>query len=172
MGNTGRKVTGIFRRALDSQIIAFNPYIPDKAWDYLPHTRVTRLEHLLSQSDVISLHVTLTPETRGVISYKQPKMMKRSVLVINAARGGVINEQDLCRALDENLIWGVRLDCHEQEPPTRTRYEKLWEHPNVISLPHIGAATSKMQKETIVTAGEKLFAYARQRNDNSCYGIS
>ncbi|KIW19824.1 hypothetical protein PV08_00399 [Exophiala spinifera] len=165
MGNIGRKVAEIFRGAFQSEIVAFDPYMGAGAWPDLPHKRVTKLEDLLKVSDVVSLHVPLTSETRGLLSYEQLAMMKRSALLINAARGGIVDEADLERALADGLIWGAGLDCHEQEPPTPERYEKLWQHTNVISLPHIGAATSQTQRETATAAVENLYAYVKQREE-------
>lgn len=160
MGNIGRTVANIFRGGFESNIIAFDPYMSESAWSDIPHTRVTNIENLLRDSDVITLHVPLTPETRDLISYQRMKLMKKSAILINTARGGIVNEQDLCKALDEGLIWGAGLDCHEQEPPTKDKYEKLWTHPNVISLPHVGAATAATQRDTAVAAAERLYEYA------------
>lgn len=160
MGNIGRTVANIFRGAFDAKIIAYDPLMGEGAWSDIPHKRVKDVASVLSESDVVTLHVPLTPETRDMISYKQMKTMKRSAILINTARGGIVNENDLCRALDEELIWGVGLDCHEQEPPSKDKYELLWSHKNVLSLPHIGAATATTQRDTAMAAVERLYEYA------------
>jgi len=85
--------------------------------------------------------------------------MKRTAILINAARGGIVNEDDLGRALQEKLIWGAGLDCHEQEPPSPEKYGNLWENLNVVSTPHIGAATADTQLITATAAIDNLNAY-------------
>jgi phosphoglycerate dehydrogenase-like enzyme len=85
-------------------------------------------------------------------------MMKRNAIVINASRGGIINEADLERALAEGLIWGAGLDCHEQEPPTKEKYSALWSQ-RVVSTPHIGAATAQTQMETAKAAVDFLHKF-------------
>lgn len=160
MGNIGRTVAKMFQGAFESPIIAYDPYMPEYAWSDIPHTRVTALDDLLHRADIVTVHVPLTPATRNLISYREMDLMKRTAILINTARGGIVNEDDLPRALDEGLIWGVGLDCHEQEPPTKERYEKLWKHSNVVSLPHVGAATAQTQMETALAAVERLHAYA------------
>jgi len=160
MGNIGKTVAKIFKGGYDSEIVAYDPYMPDKAWEDLPHKRVRDLEHLLEVSDVVTVHVPLTPETRNLIGLEQMKRMKTNSLLINTARGGIVNEDDLVLALNAGYIWGAGLDCHEQEPPSKEKYQELWEHPNVISLPHVGAATAQTQMQTALAAVERLHAYA------------
>jgi phosphoglycerate dehydrogenase-like enzyme len=160
MGNIGKTVAKMFQGAFESPVIAYDPYMSADAWSDVPHTRVTSLDDLLQQADIVTIHVPLTPDTKNLIGYREMELMKRSAILINTARGGIVNEEDLPRALENELIWGVGLDCHEQEPPTKLRYEKLWNYPNVISLPHVGAATAQTQMETALAAVEKLYAYA------------
>jgi len=161
MGNIGKKVAKIFRGAFDSSIIAFDPYVSEDAWSDIPHKRVKNVDELCQDSDVLTLHVPSTPQTRDLISYRRMQLMKRSAILVNTARAGIVNEQDLCNALNDGLIWGAGLDCHEQEPPTMEKYEQLWTHPNVVSLPHVGAATATTQMETAVAAVERLYEYAK-----------
>lgn len=160
MGNIGRTVAKMFQGAFESTIIAYDPYMPEDAWSDIPHTRVTKLDDLLCKADIVTVHVPLTPATRNLISYREMAMMKSTAILINTARGGIVSEEDLPRALDEGQLWGVGLDCHEQEPPTKERYEKLWKYPNIVSLPHVGAATAQTQMETALAAVERLYAYA------------
>lgn len=71
--------------------------------------------------------------------------VKQNAILINAARGGIVDEGDLTRAIGEGYLWGAGLDCHEQEAPNHERYGALWENLNVVSTPHIGAATRQAQ---------------------------
>ena len=133
--------------------------MPDHAWDDLEHTRARTVSHVLCESDVVSVHVPLTPETRDLIRYEDMATMKSNAIIINTARGGIVNEADLLRALTDGVIWGAGLDCHEQEPPTAEKYSKLWKHPRVVSTPHIGAATAQTQMETAMAAVDKLYTF-------------
>ncbi|GME46204.1 D-3-phosphoglycerate dehydrogenase [Neofusicoccum parvum] len=158
MGNIGRTVAHIFHAAFDARIVAYDPLLPPTApaWARIPHRRVPALDDVLAAADVLTLHVPLTPATRGMLSYKQLCSMKPDAILINAARGGIVNEPDLERVLREGRIWGAGLDCHEQEPPTRERYGALWDLPNVVSTPHIGAATAEAQRTAALAAVDNL----------------
>ncbi|EUC32880.1 hypothetical protein COCCADRAFT_97509 [Bipolaris zeicola 26-R-13] len=126
MGNIGQKVARIFQGGLGCSIVAYDPLLPEDAWAGIPHTRAKSLEQVLETSDVVTLHIPLLPQTRNLIDYPQISRMKRNAILINTARGGIINEAALERALKEELIFGAGLDCHEQEPPTQERYGGLW----------------------------------------------
>lgn len=108
------------------------------------------LDDLLSQSDIVSIHAPLTPQTQYLIGYNQLKKMKPHALLLNLGRGGIIKEDDLARALDEGLIAGAALDVTEQEPtPTSSPLLNL-KHPDRIMLsPHIAFA-SKEARQTLL----------------------
>ena len=163
MGNIGRKVAQIFQGGLGCRIVAYDPLLPKDAWEDIAHTRAETLDEVLSVSDVLTLHVPLLPQTRGLISYEQLKMMKRTSILINAARGGIVQEADLERALKEGLIWGAGLDCHEHEPPTKEVYGSLWETGRVVSTPHVGAATAETQMQTAIAAVDRLYEYIKTK---------
>ncbi|KAI6808898.1 putative D-3-phosphoglycerate dehydrogenase [Hortaea werneckii] len=160
MGNIGKAVARMFHGAFAADIIAYDPYMPDDAWNDLQHTRASSVDDILVRADVLSIHVPLTPSTKGLIGYKEMQSMKSNAIIINAARGGIVDEQDLVRAVQDGLIWGAGLDCHEQEPPTKERYGKLWSTGRIISTPHIGAATSQTQMETAIAAVDRLYKFA------------
>jgi len=111
--------------------------------------KLVTLEELMSESNIISLHVPLTDETRNIIGKKELSTMKKDVLIINTARGGLIDEKALINALDGKAIGGVAIDAFEVEP-----YKgRLSEFDNVILTPHIGSYTTetriKMEIETV-----------------------
>lgn len=164
MGNIGLAVARIFRGAFNASVYALDPFVPADAWDTIPHTRVNSLDEMLPHIDVLTLHLPLTPETRNIIAWPQLQKMKKNAILINAARGGIVNEDDLIRALDQDLLWGAGLDCHEEEPPTLRRYEKLWETGKVISTPHIGAATIETQIHTATTALNRVYEYLTEND--------
>lgn len=159
MGNIGQKVAAIFQGGLGCNVVAYDPLLPKDAWSDISHTRAQTLDQLLRDSDIVTLHIPLLPQTRDLISYPQLQLMKRNAILINTARGGIVNEADLERALSEDLIFGAGLDCHEQEPPTKERYGSLWATGKVVSTPHIGAATAQTQMETAMAAVDRLAEY-------------
>lgn len=159
MGNIGKTVAKIFRGAFEAPIIAYDPFMPADAWSDLPHQRAKTVEEVLQASDVVTIHVPLTNDTRNLISLPELRMMKRTAILINASRGGIVHETDLQQGLAEGLIWGAGLDCHEQEPPTQAKYEGLWSQ-RVVSTPHIGAATAQTQMETATAAVDFLYRFA------------
>lgn len=161
MGNIGKAVARIFRGAFEAEVIAYDPFLPSDAWADVPHQRAETVEDILQNSDVITVHMPLTPQTRDLISYCQMQKMKKTAIVINTARGGIVNEADLQRALSERLIWGAGLDCHEQEPPSQEKYGGLWDL-GVVSTPHIGAATAETQIETGMAAASYLLEYTQR----------
>lgn len=160
MGNIGQRVAKIFQNGLGCSVVAYDPLLPKDAWSDIPHQRADTLEDLLRISDIVTLHIPLLPQTRNLISHRELSIMRSNAILINTARGGIVNEVDLERGLKEGLIWGAGLDCHEQEPPTKERYGGLWET-NVLSTPHIGAATTQTQMETAMVAIDRLADHIR-----------
>lgn len=100
-------------------------------------------ENLLSQSDLITLHLPLTDETRHMISHEAFQKMKDGVVFINASRGGVVDEKALLDALESGKVRAAAVDVYEKEPPDDY---SLIDHPNVLATPHIGAAAKEGQK--------------------------
>jgi D-3-phosphoglycerate dehydrogenase len=140
LGNVGHRVAK-FSRGFDMQVIAYDPYLADSRFDELGVTKVT-LETLLKTSDVVSLHVPKVKETIGMIGEKEINLMKKNVVLINAARGGIIVESALIKALEQKKISFACLDTFEVEPMTNEALRKL---ENVILTPHIGASTNEAQ---------------------------
>jgi glyoxylate reductase len=102
------------------------------------------LDELLRESDFVSLHPPLNAETRHMISDKEFKRMKRSAFVINTARGAIIDEAALTRALKEKRIAGVGLDVFEHEPKVARALLKM---PNVVAVPHLGSAVVEVREQ-------------------------
>ncbi|KAL9622950.1 MAG: hypothetical protein Q9160_002668 [Pyrenula sp. 1 TL-2023] len=101
-------------------------------------------DELLAQSDVLSLNLSLNAKTKHIISAPQLDKMKQGVVIVNTARGALVNEKDLVRALKGGKVASVGLDVYEREPAVE---EGLLKNPNVVLLPHIGTATYETQKE-------------------------
>jgi glyoxylate reductase len=102
------------------------------------------LEDLLRAADVVSLHVALTPETRHVIGAAQFAAMKRSAILVNTARGALVDEPALVEALESGQIWGAGLDVFEAEPDVHPRLLALRQR--VVLAPHVGSATSETRR--------------------------
>lgn len=134
IGRIGKLVAKKAAEGLDMKIIAYDPYVQNTD----PHvTQVDTMEEVLQKADVISLHLPLTRETRGIIGKKEFQQMKRSAYFINAARGGVVNEQALIEILKEKRIAGAGIDVFELEPPDENN--ELFKLENCIVTPHSAA---------------------------------
>ena len=120
--------------------------------------RRAELETLLRESDFVSLHVPLTPETTHLIGKHELEMMKESALLVNTSRGPVVDEQALVDALESGRIAGAGLDVYEEEPRLNPGLIQL---DNVILLPHIGSATVEARTQMAVMAAENLLAGLR-----------
>ena len=130
--------------ALDMAVTAFDPFVESEhpSWNQ-PFGRVVRLcfEELITTSDVVSLHVPLTPDTRGLIGRAAIGRMKAGAVVVNGARGGVIDEPALVEALKAGRISGAALDVFEEEPLSAERAALFAGCPNLILTPHIAGVT-------------------------------
>lgn len=161
MGNIGRAVALMFQGGFQTSIVAYDPFYPEEGgpWESILHRRVHDLNELLHVADVVTVHVPLTSATKDLISLSQLKRMKRTAILLNTARGGIVNEDDLAQALEEGLIWGAGFDCHVQEPPTLKTYQRLWSCPRFVGTPHIAAATDETQIATINAATDGVYNF-------------
>ena len=139
-GNIGKEVA---KRAigLGMKVIAYDPIV--KQTDL--NVKFVSSEEVLRNSDYISLHIPLDKKVGATITKKEFDVMKKGVVVINCARGGVVSEKDLLEALKSGKVARAAMDVFETEPPTPEEYE-LIKHPNVSITPHIGASTVEAQE--------------------------
>ena len=137
-------------RALEMRVLAYDPFISAERAQQLGVQPVT-LDALLQQSDVISIHTPLTETTRNSLNAERLAQMKRGAFIINAARGGIIDEAALLEALESGQIGGAALDVWAKEPP---KDNLLVGHPRVIGLPHLGASTREAQALTSADVAE------------------
>ena len=127
--------------------------ITDKKYE---HYTFVKKDKLLEESDIVSLNCPLTPETHHLLSEKEFRKMKTSSLLINTARGSVIDEQALVRALKDKLISGAGLDVFENEPFI---HSDLLKANNVVLVPHIGTSTIETRIEMGLEASENIISY-------------
>jgi D-3-phosphoglycerate dehydrogenase len=128
-GTLCKKVQLLFNR-----ILAVDPYIPEARFVKLGAVK-SSLENLLSESDIISIHCNLTDETTNLINKNNINLMHKKPILINTARGPVINEDDLYEGLQANKFHSLGLDVYQDEPPPVNR-DELLEHPKVIATGH------------------------------------
>ncbi len=120
------------------KVITYDPYVADEVLAKFDAKRAS-LEELLKNSDIVTIHVPLTGETRNLIGEKELKLMKKNAVLINTARGGIVDENALYKALKEGWIAGAAVDVYEVEPPGRDF--PLFKLDNVIVTPHIAFYT-------------------------------
>ena len=151
LGNVGSEVA---RRArgLEMKVIAFDPFISIDHSDKL-QVRLVGLDQLLRESDFITLHIPLTAQTKKLVGAKELAMVKPTVRIINCARGGLIDEKALVKALDEKRVAGVAIDVFETEPTTESI---LFGYDNVIVTPHLGASTTEAQVMAAKDVAEQI----------------
>lgn len=133
-------------KALGMRALAYDPYVSSS-----DVAEITSLDNLLEESDFISIHTPLTDETRHMISKKEFEKMKDGVVLVNCARGGIVDEDALYEALQSGKVKSAGIDVYEEEPPLGN---KLLELENVVLTPHIGAQTSEGQKRAGVGVAE------------------
>jgi len=134
------------------QILAYDPYV-SKEVAASAGAKLVSLDELLKESDIISIHVPLLDSTRGLIGAKQLAMMKKSAIIINISRGGIIDEKALYDAVKEKRIQGAALDVFEKEPPDGSPLLQL---ENTLYTCHLGAQTLEAQERVGTELVEKL----------------
>ena len=120
------------------KIVFFDPYIDESTQN---ETKM-ELDELLQKSDVVSLHVVKNKETINLISKEKLSLMKQDAIIINTSRGGVVDESEVLRLVDNGKLFSAALDVYEQEPP---EYTKQLTESDSITLPHLGASTREAQ---------------------------
>jgi len=153
LGNIGRIVAD---RALGLRmnVVGFDPVLTAaRAQEF--GVELVSIDQLFARADAITLHTPKTPQTLHLINDQSIAKMKKGVLIINAARGGICDEGALARGLESGRIGGVGVDVFEQEPPGLT---DLVKHSNVVATPHLGASTEEAQTRVAVEICEQVVA--------------
>ena len=149
----GRIGKALIKRCLgfEMNVYVYDPFVDKDIIDKLGGKKVNNIEEAVKTMDVISLHMPLTDKTENLINYNLLKTMKKNCIIINAARGGIINEEDLNKALNEDLIFGAGIDVFKKEPPENDN--PLLKNDKVYLSPHTAAFTdecmTRMGVETI-----------------------
>ena len=153
LGRIGTNVA-IRAKSFGMKVIAYDPYIKKSKADAVGVILYDGLEDLLREADVITFHTPLTPMTKNMITAKELALLKRNVILVNCARGGIVNEGDLYDALKEGRVFGAGVDVFAKEPAGAN---KLLELENVFATPHIGANTKEGQDAVAFIIAEQVY---------------
>ncbi len=153
MGRIGMLVCQKAKTAFNMEILAYDPLVPKEAMEKAG-AKVTEIPEILAASDFVTLHVPSMPETKGMIGEAQLRMMRPSAFLINCARGPIVDEGALVKALKEGIIAGAGLDVYDPEPPQADN--PLFRLPNVILTPHSAALTAECVARMALHAAQAI----------------
>lgn len=165
LGAIGQNVA-LRAKGFQMKVIGFDPYWPTE-FAKQHGIEQASIEEVLKQSDVVSLHIPLTPETLGIIDKKALSLMKSNAILINTSRGGIINESDLFDALKNKVIAGAGLDVFEEEPPVDS---PLLDLHNIVITPHTAAFTYDAIREMNNAVVRQLIEY--NEGKRPCHGLN
>lgn len=152
-------------QGLQMKVVAHDPLLTtEKAAEH--KISLSFFDDLLAQSDFISIHAPLIPKTHHLINAEAFSKMKKGVFLINAARGGIVDENALLMALESGKVKGAALDVFEQEPPAKDY--ALLGHPRVIATPHLGASTTEAQDRVALQLAEQTYGFFLKNELRNC----
>ena len=163
-GRIGRKLISRCL-AFDAKVYIYDPYVDEKIIKEFGGIKVDKIEIGLKNADYVSLHMPLTNETKNLINYSVLKTMKKNSIIINTARGGIINELDLDKALNEGLIFGAALDVFSQEPVEKDN--PLLQNKKVILSPHSATFTDECTSRMGIETTKNIIDFFENRIDKS-----
>ena len=143
------------------QIQFFDPYVTEFNGEY--HKK--DIDEIFSTSDIVSIHLPVTSETKGMINGQLLKKMKKDAIFINTARAAVVNREDLLEVLEQKLIRGAILDVFDNEPPDELDY-RIIDLPHVIATPHIAGATFEVEDHHVAIMNGALLQWYAHDNRN------
>ncbi len=157
LGRIGKEVAHRCK-AFGMRIFGFDPYLPEEQAEILG-IKLSTLDDIFKDADIITVHTPLTDQTKGMISTSEIKKMKPGVLLINAARGGIMVEEDIAKALKEGKIGGAAFDVYSSEPPKEYIFKGI---DNCITTPHLGASTSEAQVNVAVETASVIVDFFKK----------
>ena len=163
-GRIGKK---LIKKCLgfDMKVLVFDPYVDDVTTTSFGGAKVATLEEGLKKADILSLSLPLNSETKNFITLKEMKLMKKSSIIINAARGGIVNEEDLNNALDNNIIAFAGIDVFEKEPPEPTN--PLITNKKVVLSPHAATFTKEGLESMAVETAQNIIDFFENKIENT-----
>jgi len=150
----GRVGSEVAKRALglEMKVLAYDPFISEERAKELG-VKLTTVDEICKEADYITVHTPLNKDTKDLINDNNFKLMKKGVRIINCARGGIINEEALCRAIKNGIVEGAALDVFVQEPPLNS---PLLDFDKVVVTPHLGASTHEAQINVAVSVAKEV----------------
>ena len=163
----GRIGKALIKRCLgfEMNVFVYDPFVDAETISKMGGKKVEDLSETIKDMDAVSLHIPLTDQTKNIINYELLKTMKKNCIIINAARGGIINEKDLDRALKENLIFGAGIDVFEVEPPEADN--PLLKNEKVFLSPHAAAFTEECMTRMAIETIQNIFDFFDSKLEDS-----
>ena len=152
LGKVGREVASRVK-AFGMTTIGYDPVLSNEVALKLG-VNLVDLDSLFKQSDIVTVHVPLTDETKNLISEESLNICKDGVKIINCARGGIVDEQALVKALDSGKVSGAAFDVYVKEPPDYSG--NFIQHPKIVTTPHLGASTEEAQEKVAIQIAEQI----------------
>lgn len=160
LGHTGM-ATGKRLSVFEADILATDPYVDQDRADEIGAEMVD-LSRLLTESDIVMLHVRLTPETEGLIGPEELELIKDSAVLVNTSRGELVDRQSLLEHLEAGTLAGAALDVFHDEPPEDG--DPIVTHPNALSTPHLAGATSETRRNVLRITAKNVVKYLRGKS--------
>ncbi len=163
-GRIGKK---LIKKCLgfDMNVLVYDPFVDEKIIKSLGGKKIVDLEKALKETDILSMSVPLTENTKNMISYKQISSMKKNAVIINVSRGGVVNESDLNDALDKNIISFAGLDVFENEPPEINN--PLLKNKRVLLSPHAATFTKECLEDMSLETAQNVIDFFNGKIDKT-----
>jgi glyoxylate reductase len=163
MGRIGKAVA-LRAQAFKMETLYFDPHRLSSKEEKKYQASYRSLDELLSTSDIVTIHASLTPQTHHLISKEKLKLMRKETILINVARGPIVEEEAVAEALEKGQIWGVGLDVYEKEPEINQR---LFSLDNAVLLPHLGSASYETRlKMSMMAASNLIQGLKGEKPDN------
>ena len=143
----------------------FDPFVSEDMIKKFGGSKVENLDDGLKSCDYLSLHVPLTEKTKNMIDYSKLKTMKNTAIIINTSRGGIINEADLDKAINEKIIFGAGLDVFEKEPVNKNN--PLLKNNKVLLSPHSATFTNECKSRMSLETTKNIIDFFENRIDKS-----
>jgi D-3-phosphoglycerate dehydrogenase len=154
LGSIGMEVARKCIAAFHMRVLAYDPYVPPSQAEAVGATWVKDLAQVLREADFVSVHAELTSETRGMIGETELRMMRRDAFLVNTARGSIVRQGALLRALREGWIRGAAIDVFDPEPPPPD--SPLHDQDNLIQTPHVAGLTVEAVRHLAVSAATQI----------------
>ncbi len=167
LGNIGR-IVAQKAKGLGLKVVVYDPYLSEEAAAKADVEPVS-FDELLARSEILTVHVPRTKDTTGLLGKEAFAKCKRGVLLVNAARGGIVDEAALLEALDAGTVGGAALDVFDPEPPAADH--PLVAHERVICTPHLGASTEQAQVNVAIAVAEQVRDYLLQGTINNAVNV-